>query len=762
MYLFFSIFFSLAQKYLDFLNYEAYYLIFPEEKEVFLSLKEDYQRDLFIEEFWKRRDPFPDTYENEFKEPFLLRLEEGKNLFGFNDPRTRFYALFGPPDEIIKIECERYFPSFIWKYKRLEQISSSAILLFFQPYGVGNFKIFDGTNENEIYSSEKKGEICFEKIYVEQAISWGKNAILDGRMGKLLSPPPVDLEDVKDILKRTIILPESFEPLKGSFSLEFKAGSKGKTYLCGTILLEDFLKEGVEIKIEVIKENKLYDFSKLRYYFKDTKPPYPASFNLELFPGKYELRIFASSIDEKKGLKIFEKINVPLIEPENFKKKLEEEFKISSPFLETPHRGIVQFLIKTPSNVKKVKYFLDDNFIAQKNLPPFDIEIDLGSVPLPHIFEAVGYDEEEKEIGRDIFFINQGMEPLKVKIIYPRGNIFYYNNVDFKAEVLIPEGKKLKNLQVYEADELLLEFFKPPFEGKISIPFKKNPVIRALLNLEDGSSAEDTVVLNSSGFEETLNINNVTLNLSVLNNSGKPVTGLKKEDFELYEDGKKQQIIEFLEAKDLNLNICFLIDISASMEPYLENVKKAVLFFSENFLREKDKLTIIAFNNFPRIIIKNSNNLEEIKGALSHLISEGYTNLYDSIVFSLYQYQATEQRTALIILSDGKDTGSSYSFEDTLNYLKHLRTIVYTIAINIKFSDLGPRNVLTKIAESTGGSFFSISPSELNDTYKRIIEELRSQYIISYVSNQTGSEFRKIKVKCKKGYQVRTISGYFP
>ncbi len=762
MFFYLLTFFLLKPEYERFLNYEAYYLILKEEKEVFLKLEEDYQRDLFIEEFWKRRDNFPETYENEFKDGFLQRLEEGTQEFGFYDPRTRFYAIFGPPKEIISIKCESFVPSYVWKYSRIEAISSSAIILFYQPLGIGNFKLFEGFDEEEIFSQDQRKEICFEKIYISQAIQWTKNALLEGKLQKLLSPPPVDLEDVKDILKRSIIIPKGLENLKTTFSLNFKEGYGGKTTVLGTLLFMEESLEGVEIKGEILKDKKLYDSFKINYYFSNQLPPFPATFQINLFPGNYEIKIFSQTLDGKRGFSVFQKLEVPSIKPLISEKILEKKFKLRIPFLQEPQVGLTQFQVDAPENIKKVQFFLNEKLVAQKNSPPFFIELDLGKTPLPQIVEAVGFDEENKEIDRDLLFLNQGIDVFKVKIINPRGNILIYKEVPFKLEILKPKTKNIKKVELYEGNDLIAEFFSPPFEGKVSIPYKPQPIIRALAYLEDERKAEDIVILNSSGFEEVLKINNVILNISVFNEFNKPVLNLKKDSFEIFEDNIKQDIEEFKEARDLPIKFCLLIDTSASMEKYLVSVKKALSTFVENFMKEKDEGFAISFSSVPNYLSYPTNDKELLKKSFENLKSEGNTNLYDALIFALYQFHSFQGRKAIILLTDGKDTGSSNSFEDLLNYIKIAQIPIYPIALNIKFSDLKVRNDLSKIAENSGGSFYFINEEELNFTYERIAEELRSQYIISYVSKQTGSEFRKIKVKVKGGFEAKTISGYYP
>ncbi|MEJ5167078.1 MAG: VWA domain-containing protein, partial [Thermoanaerobaculia bacterium] len=597
---------------------------------------------------------------------------------------------------------------------------------------------------------------------LDQAISWTKAALLDGKLQVLLSPPKVELEDVKDILKRSIIVPKGLEPLKATFSYVYQAGERGKTLLIGTILLQDREIKSLEVKGEILKNRKLYESFNLRYYFEELNPPYPASFQISLFPGTYEIKILAQESSGKKGFNLFEKIEVPSMDAVNLKESRENIFEITIPFQETPQKGITQFQVNVPPRVKSVKFFLDNIFVAQKNKYPFSIEIDLGNLPLPHTIEAIGYDSEEKEVGRDVIFINQGIDSFKIKILSPRGNLIYYKNVFFKAEILKPEGKKVEKVELWEGENLVMEYLTPPYEGIISIPYKPQPLLRAVAYLEDGRKTEDTVLLNSSLFEEKLKVNFVNLYVSATTSSGKPVKGLKKEDFEIFEDNIKQEIVDFKEAGNLPLNLSILLDTSASMEPYFENIKKAILFFSENYLKEGDKISIISFNSTQKVLLPLTSERKNISPYLENLKAEGTTNLYDAIVFSLYQFQNRRERNALLLLTDGKDTGSSFKFEDCLDYIKHSQVIVYPLAINIKFTDLKIRKVLSDIAEVSGGTFFPITSEEIDYTYKRISEELRAQYLISYISSQTGEGFRKVQVKIKENLIAKTISGYFP
>ena len=137
--------------------------------------------------------------------------------------------------------------------------------------------------------------------------------------------------------------------------------------------------------------------------------------------------------------------------------------------------------------------------------------------------------------------------------------------------------------------------------------------------------------------------------------------------------------------------------------------------------------------------------------------------LYDTIIFSLFYFNGVKGQRAVLLLSDGKDEGSRFSYEDALDYARRAGVTIYSIALG----DDVDRKKLEKISEETGGrAFFLQGTAELAGIYKTIEEELRSKYLIAYQSSNTSGrdEFRTVDLKVvgKPGVEAKTLRGYYP
>ncbi|MCB1055954.1 MAG: VWA domain-containing protein, partial [Acidobacteria bacterium] len=227
-----------------------------------------------------------------------------------------------------------------------------------------------------------------------------------------------------------------------------------------------------------------------------------------------------------------------------------------------------------------------------------------------------------------------------------------------------------------------------------------------------------------------------------------------------------QKILRFEQVRDLPYHAAILLDVSASMEDSLETVRNAALEFFQEGVKPKDRAALITFNDRPNLAVKFTNQVDSLAGGLAGLKAERGTSLYDSLVFTLYAFNGIRGQKAVLLLSDGKDESSKFSYEDTLEYARRAGVTVYAIGLKEAAKDGGARKKLAAIAEETGGrAFFVKDPAELASIYAAIQKELRSQYLIAYQSsNSTGDPgFREVQVKTTKpGVEVKTLSGYYP
>jgi len=205
-----------------------------------------------------------------------------------------------------------------------------------------------------------------------------------------------------------------------------------------------------------------------------------------------------------------------------------------------------------------------------------------------------------------------------------------------------------------------------------------------------------------------------------------------------------------------------VLDTSASMEKALPQARDAAIGFFRDTIQPKDRAAVITFNDHPNIGVKFTNDLTTLAGGLAGLKAERGTSLWDTIIFSLFYFNGVKGQRALLLLSDGRDEGSRFTFDEALEYARRAGVTIYTIGLG---DDIEKRK-LAKLSEETGGRAFLIkSAADLPGIYSAIQEDLRSQYLIAYQSTNNGNEstFRTVEVKVDQpGVEAKTMHGYYP
>jgi Ca-activated chloride channel family protein len=290
--------------------------------------------------------------------------------------------------------------------------------------------------------------------------------------------------------------------------------------------------------------------------------------------------------------------------------------------------------------------------------------------------------------------------------------------------------------------------------------------VRAVAYQPDGNFIEDTVFVNAPDYMENLDVQFVELYIAVLDKENRPVLGLHKNDFTIFEDGTLQEPRRFDRVSNLPIHAAILLDVSASMEERLETAQRAALAFFEEAVTPKDRAALMTFNDHPNLAVKFTNELPNLAGGLAGLKAERGTALYDSVVFSLYYFNGIKGQRALIILSDGKDEHSRFTYEDTLEYARRAGVAIYAIGLGLNRKHGDAKKKLNRLAEETGGrGFFIEGPDQLATIYESIQQELRSRYYLAYQSTNTAEdeEFRTIEVEISgSGLEAKTLRGYYP
>ncbi len=272
-------------------------------------------------------------------------------------------------------------------------------------------------------------------------------------------------------------------------------------------------------------------------------------------------------------------------------------------------------------------------------------------------------------------------------------------------------------------------------------------------------------------FQISVAVDLVVLHASVQDRRGQFIAGLRREDFEVFEDGVRQSLRVF-QHEDLAATVGLVIDHSGSMAPKLAEVKSAAGIVARSGHAD-DELFVVNFNERVTVGLPKgtafSSNPNDIENAIWRTPTGGMTALYDALGIALDRLKTgSRERKALIVVSDGGDNASSRHLAEVMNQAERSSAIIYTIGIfDAEDPDKNP-GVLKRLAQTTGGSaFFPAAPGELNGIAVAIARDLRNQYTLGYVSTNASHAggWRAIRVRAKNAQegklQVRTRSGYF-
>jgi Ca-activated chloride channel family protein len=233
------------------------------------------------------------------------------------------------------------------------------------------------------------------------------------------------------------------------------------------------------------------------------------------------------------------------------------------------------------------------------------------------------------------------------------------------------------------------------------------------------------------------------------------VTGLQQSNFEIFENGKRQEIRHF-SSEDSPVSLGIIVDTSGSMAGKLERAREAVKQFCET-ANPLDEFFLITFSDQPEIAGDFTDDSERIPADLALSVPHGRTALLDAIYLGLQKMRGAKYgRKALLIISDGGDNHSRYTERELRSAVKESDVSIYTIGIFDRYAPteeerLGPL-LLTDIAEVTGGrAFFLENTIELPALAHRIGAELRTQYLLGYRPDHPphDGKWHKITVKLK-------------
>ena len=331
-----------------------------------------------------------------------------------------------------------------------------------------------------------------------------------------------------------------------------------------------------------------------------------------------------------------------------------------------------------------------------------------------------------------------------------------------RVDVSVDPASAVRSVTVFANGRLLCTTEQPPFgcswnPGNVV----RGHHLRVVATLNDGRRVVDNLRTKDLGYTEKVRTEAVLVPV-IVTDDGQFVRGLRKQDFEILEDGVPQPIASMV-SENAPLDLVVAIDISGSMEGALPQVKAAVRQLLTK-LRPGDAATLVGFNDTAFVVAEREKDSRTREDAVELLTSWGGTALYDATVRTLDLVSREWGRKGVVIFSDGDDRNSLTRRETAMARVQASDAMLYTVGYGAGATVPQLRKSLETYARSTGGRpFFPVRVQELDTIFDDIVAELANQYVLSYSSTnmKRDGKWRDIKVQVRKrNYDVRARRGY--
>ncbi len=298
---------------------------------------------------------------------------------------------------------------------------------------------------------------------------------------------------------------------------------------------------------------------------------------------------------------------------------------------------------------------------------------------------------------------------------------------------------------------------RPPWSGSKPPASKSQP--------PDSDQNQDTTF--------RVNVKLVNVFVTVTDPRGAPVGNLVKDNFQILEDGNPQKISIFAKESALPLSIALEIDTSLSTRRDLPLELNSARRFANAILRPQDAMAVYGISEVVDPVVGFTSDMKTIDHGIDHMRMGSATALFDAIYVGSQDLEPRQGRKVMVVITDGGDTVSRTDYQEALRAAQISEAVVYSIiVVPIEASagrDTGGEHALMQLSEDTGGKYFyATTLSQLDEAFRTISDELRTQYLLAYYPAQrlADSDYRHIDVKLIGGpqsadYRTRHRTGYY-
>ncbi len=271
-----------------------------------------------------------------------------------------------------------------------------------------------------------------------------------------------------------------------------------------------------------------------------------------------------------------------------------------------------------------------------------------------------------------------------------------------------------------------------------------------------------------------VDVNLVNVYVTVTDEHGAPIGGLTKENFILKEDEREQKISVFDKESAQPISIALAIDTSLSTRHDLPLEQASAKRFAHAIVRPIDAMSVYSFSEVVREATQGyTADLRRIDQSIDHVRLGASTAVYDAVYVASRSLDKRKGRKVLVMVTDGEDVDSTVEYKEALRAAQEAEALIYSIIIvpieNSAGREIGGEHALMQLSDDTGGKYYyATSAAQLDDAFRKISDELRTQYLLAYYPSQRASfaEFRRIEVKVSgvpdaAAYRVRHRAGYY-
>ncbi len=416
------------------------------------------------------------------------------------------------------------------------------------------------------------------------------------------------------------------------------------------------------------------------------------------------------------------------------------------------YRGATEIVVVPPFEPARVVLELNGSRIATFTDAPYTLEADLGPEPVQQTLRVIATSGRKRVSWESV--INRGKSALSLRLMRHEGKI--------EAIVTDAPADPIVEVRFFHDIQLLGTRTAPPWI--VDAPPVQDALLHATARTRSGVEATDALTPDADVLLGDYEWKRVDLQVSVIDRKGSVVGGLDASRFRVNDNGEQGKIVGFGHIFDEPVSVSVVLDASASMGEQMKTVTAAAQQFVESAIRQQDRVSVYSVHDVPRRWTPLTTDHAAVVGALGEIASRGETALWDAIATSIRELESEPRRKAIVLLSDGADTDSIRSWTEIVETVRVSAIPLYIIAFNQQAIDAGRhRDHLRYLAAESGGFVVDATTKDLAAAWRRIEDDLRARYVITYevFAPFRENEWRNVKISVNSPeLTARAIRGY--